>query len=1020
MPVTGFSGDRLGRFESMIATDTPPSRDSRIGSARFRSNNQLSRFAFITALLPVFLLAWGLRLFRLGLPPAWHDETYTALVALRPVGDIVALSAADIHPPLHFLLLHFWIPLGGNGEFSLRFISVAWGMLAVALIAALGRTLYGKQSGVLAAVLLAVSPFAVAYAQEIRMYSMLLALGLAAGYALLRWVREGRTVFLISYVLLALAALYTNYYAATILAAHAIWIGLLWLSRVWRRKLPAVSQNGHAGHGSSRQINPEKFLLLYALAGIAVIVLYLPQLAVALRQITGYTVSLLKPLAPEEFFLQLWQAYVMGTAIDSLWFPQLDMMLPAFAGLSVLLLLVNLLYYRKRFSTTLLPLLWLVVPVTAMFLLTMRRPFFHPRFLLLALPAYLLLCSGGLAALWQAVTPLAQVQKQRALRWREGLFRLGQAALALLCIFVMVPAFVPGLQSYYFNPRFARDDTRSLAAWLESHATAQDAIVIDVEFALDYYYHGAAPQHYMLADEKTSAQQLSAFAGNARRIFLVNWYQADADPKGYIPYLLDRYGRRDGKQEFQGYTVTVWDMPAPVDFTAVDGWNATSAHFGNRVDLVAQAYGGASGVATPTVAPACPDRGSICKPPDAPSGERVWVDLRWRVTQQLDKDYMTVVYLRDQAGHTVAQSDRAIFSNTRLSASHLSPGDEVDVYYTLPIESGTMPGSYMLEAAVYDPATLQKLDAVAASGTHGQVVSLGPVQVTRQLSTPTIDMLGIQHQVNQNITGDVRLLGYDLAGTNVKPGDMMNLTLYWQATQSVRQNYLLALHVSGADKRVLASEIITPTYATSNWQQGETLRDHESLLLPANLPAGAVQLSVALLDPETQAVHGEVPLASLAVQGRPHSFDVPPIAHRQQARFGSAGRSPYIELLGYDLSANTAKPGGTLTLKLYWRCITSPPQNYTVFTQLLDGQNRIWAQSDKPPVIPTAGWVPGEVFTETYSLGLKPDTPIDGSYRIITGLYDPANGGQRLVLLDASGKALETYTTLDLQVQVGQ
>lgn len=1003
----------------MIATDTPTLRDStKTGSVRSRPYNKLSRFAFITASFLIFLLAWGLRLFRLGLPPAWHDETYTALVAMRPIGDIVALSAADIHPPLHFLLLHFWIPLGGSSEFSLRFISVAWSMLAVALIAALGITLYGKQAGVLAALLLAVSPFAVAYAQEIRMYSMLLALGLAASYALVRWVREGRTLFLSSYTLLAVAAMYTNYYAATLLATHALWIGLLWVGRVWRGKALLVSQNGHTA--LHKQMSAKKLLMLYVLSGLAVITLYLPQLAVALRQITDYTVSLLNPLAPGEFFLQLWQAYVIGTAIDSQWFPQLDTMLLTFAGLSVLLLVINLICYRNRFTATLLPLLWLVVPVTAMFLLTLRRPFFHPRFLLLALPAYLLLCSGGLAALLRAVAPLAQAQKQRVYDWRDGWHRLASAALALLCIFVMVAAFVPGLQSYYFNPRFARDDTRSLAAWLESHTTAQDAIVIDVEFALDYYYHGAAPQHYMLADEKTSAQQLTAFAGNARRIFLVNWYQADADPKGYIPYLLDRYGKRDGKQSFQGYTVTVWDMPAPVNFTAADGWSGASAHFGNRVDLVAKAYGGASGIAAPTVALVCAEGSSACRPPEVPSGERVWVDLRWRVTQQLDKDYMTVVYLRDKAGYAVAQSDRAIFSNTRLSASHLSPGDEVDVYYTLPIEPGTMPGDYTLEAAVYDPATLQKLDAVTDSGISGQVVSLGTVQVTRQLAAPAVETLGIQHQFNQNITGDVRLLGYDLLQSNLKPGDTVNVTLYWQALNNVQQDYLLALKVTGADKRMLASQVITPTYATSNWRQGETLRDRESLLLPANLPAGAAQLSVAFLDPKTRAVHGEVPLTTLTLQERPHNFEVPPIVHPLQARFGLAGQPAYIELLGYDLSASAAKPGEVLTLKLYWRCITMPPQNYTVFTQLLDGQNRIWAQNDKPPVIPTAGWVPGEVFTETYSLGLKPDTPAGGSYTIITGLYDPANGGQRLARLDASGKASDTYATLDMQVQVGR
>lgn len=97
----------------------------------------------------------------------------------------------------------------------------------------------------------------------------------------------------------------------------------------------------------------------------------------------------------------------------------------------------------------------------------------------------------------------------------------------------------------------------------------------------------------------------------------------------------------------------------------------------------------------------------------------------------------------------------------------------------------------------------------------------------------------------------------------------------------------------------------------------------------------------------------------------------------------------------------TAAPGESVPLVLYWQAVDRVQASYTVFTQVLDGEDRIVAQQDNPPVQgtqPTDRWQPGQVVRDPYRLDLPPDLA-PGRYRIILGLYTP-EGRRPLVLAD--------------------
>jgi hypothetical protein len=127
---------------------------------------------------------------------------------------------------------------------------------------------------------------------------------------------------------------------------------------------------------------------------------------------------------------------------------------------------------------------------------------------------------------------------------------------------------------------------------------------------------------------------------------------------------------------------------------------------------------------------------------------------------------------------------------------------------------------------------------------------------------------------------------------------------------------------------------------------------------------------------------------------------IPPMGHRLNTNFGDRATFP-----GYDLEPETARPGETLCLTLYWRAERIMTRSYAVFTHLLDAESHIIAQHDRLPVEwsrPTTGWLPGEVIADVHLLDLKADVP-PGEYLLEVGLYN-AETDVRLPVLDTAGQ----------------
>lgn len=172
--------------------------------------------------------------------PLWLDEALSVSIARLDPADLAAALRRDGHPPLYYLVLHAWSGAFGDGDLAVRSLSGAFAVATLPLAWLSGRRVAGRAGAAAAVVLVAVSPFAVRYATETRMYAMVMAL-VFAGHLLLRGALDGRSspagrAGSVSLPRLAgvagvAGALYLTHYWSFFLAAATVGI----LAVVWRR-----------------------------------------------------------------------------------------------------------------------------------------------------------------------------------------------------------------------------------------------------------------------------------------------------------------------------------------------------------------------------------------------------------------------------------------------------------------------------------------------------------------------------------------------------------------------------------------------------------------------------------------------------------------------------------------------------------------------------------------------------------------------------------------------------------------
>jgi mannosyltransferase len=315
-----------------------------------------------------------LRLHDISHESLWYDEGYTLLFSRMSIQNLVLVGGAHEHPPLFYLLVHA-MPDIDAVYLAPRFLAAVAGSVAVFALYCLGSRLFGRPAGLVAAVLLTISPLHLWQSQDGRAYELAGLFVILSYLALATTLDRREHRWWLAYVLCTLLALYTDYTTVFTLIPQVV-------------LLPAAR--------GRRQVRP---LLL---AWLSIGLLYLPWVPMLIGDTSGVvqgywipspTVNAVAQAALE--LLGLASPCPTGTSctVRLAPVPLLSMSMgiaPALIAAAALAVLVHGL--RRRELTLVMVVLWLLVPFALLLLISTVRPLFLDRYVMGAsFPIYLML-----------------------------------------------------------------------------------------------------------------------------------------------------------------------------------------------------------------------------------------------------------------------------------------------------------------------------------------------------------------------------------------------------------------------------------------------------------------------------------------------------------------------------------------------------------------------------------------------------------------------------------------------------
>jgi hypothetical protein len=859
------------------------------------------------------LLAFGLRLYRIDADSIWWDEGISLSLARGTWGALLVNRAANLHPPLYFILLKLWTRLTGDSVFAARAFSLLSGLPVVALAYHIAQRNWDRTTGLVTAGLVAAAAVFVTYAQEVRTYALLpmMTLLMLALADRLERRPEGRRLWAALAIVEAASFLLHYLSVITILYINLRLIAKMWPQRrsMWR---------------------------VWLFSQMTALTLILPWLGLVLgyrddvsSQFTLGSSPSLDPL-PLPGVIRLAWTFLM-TGHDRARFVEPLPTLAGALGIGLALVAVWLIVRRsgERRALTWSTFDWLL-PITASTALWALRPLSHPR--------YTLLWAGALWV-WMGIVLGQLLSAKKSVSRVVGAAGL-MGALTLSGLSV---------RAYLFDPFFAKQDIRGAAALLHERAEPGDvALVPWQDESLSYYDTSPASVSMIDFREPDAAwEALAEATDGAGHVFVMEYEHTTRDPVGITGYALERAGALEEVISLRGLEISVYRLDGAVTPPELVPLEADLGE-ARLVALLAD---------------------------PVPADETVTVALAWQ-GPNTSEALKVSVQLQDSLGNTVALDDRVLMDSLRNTSDEWPPGTTVVNTYVLPLPKGTPPVTYDVAVGLYpfadeapgdvqpvaqvmllpptgalgdpygvgdlglDPAISGQLaqgleltgalyfprdarpgDAIdvtlrweasnalpdlvpalhlEAGGTtvldllerpaNGQypteLWSTGEVVLDRRrLTLPpdtppgtlalsvmldeakvTLgDLLVIggslteaphpQYPIDAQFGEVARLVGYDLSG-DIDYEESIHLTLYWEALGTTNTDYTVFVHLIDAEGALVGQGDYPPVAGmrpTSGWEIGEYLVDvHEVRLEESVTPTpGDARLMVGLYEPET-------------------------------------------------------------------------------------------------------------------------------------------------------------------------
>jgi len=390
------------------------------------------------ALAAITILGTLLQLHAITAKSFWLDEGSSITMArLDWFNFLRILWRREMNMVLYYLLLRGWLHLGDSVVW-IRGLSVIFAVAAIPAIFILGRKLCGTSFGLISALLLSVNAFQVRYAQEARSYSLLVLLLIVSSYFFVSAIESGRRRDWNWYIVASSLAIYAHFFAILVVVAH--WVALRVMTRTGVMALgPEVRlQFRRAARLTALWTAPIWIFIATTGAGP---IAWIP------RPHLGDVIGLLKKLSgnAETTLLLLYSICVIAGIVTGI--ISVRRKRPDSAGYIILAC-------------------WFVVPIVVVLLVSMARPVFAPRYLIISMPAWIMLAAVGLDSM------------------RPRL-------LAGIVTAAIVWFGVAGIRSYYkVDFDIGRNDVRSATTYILDNSQSSDGIIfysLSTRFPYDYY-----------------------------------------------------------------------------------------------------------------------------------------------------------------------------------------------------------------------------------------------------------------------------------------------------------------------------------------------------------------------------------------------------------------------------------------------------------------------------------------------------------------------------------------------------
>ncbi len=781
------------------------------------------------------LVAFFLRVYRLADKNVWWDEGWSIWLSQKDLAWIALRTAADEHPPLHYWMLHFWNSIAGTNAFAGRFLSVAFGVLTIALIYRIGKRvgarphsnsppLVGEGIGVLAALFLATARFNIWWSQDIKNYTPSIFFAFAAVWFMLDVIEKQSTppspplskgrvrvgseiashkplatlaphasagVTIIAYAICAALAMWTHYLAALVLLALNLYVFIILTRAFYVSPLRLRSGQGFTHHASpDLSFAHWSFVIRNWLIGnFLAAAFFVPWLFLYLQNAVAWTAA---PAFDFILFLKLVATVLplgVTTNIDN------------YAALTIALTVIAALGAISQQSTvnsqqspqterrslftvhcTLFTLIVLLPPLLVYALSLTPVAFFAPkiqaRYLLILLPAYTILLALGVIFLSRFSRPFA-----------------------VFAILIVLGANAFVLNDYYSERRL-RDEYTTLANTINSFARQGDLVLLDTDQEWPTVLY-------------------------------------------YLRYPLDWLGAPNGKP-----------------MTAADA-DALVRRATNRNDAIWLIT--------------IPD--ALATDPQKLLEMRLARDLPKRFDQTFDGKRL-VLYARDdrdldqvarenfvpQFARSEQVNDDLQLLGFDLPVREARAGDWVRVvtYWNARAASQVIVTSQTIRVPQGERVRVQT-DLVAPPNLRGDfVIALGVQEIARVRVEPHPEFVRpsrIAFPLDARFGDTIHCAGYDLSQAIFRPGDTVPLTLYWRAERPIEKSYTVFVHLVGAQfnpkhspSNPLWGQVDrAPTPPTTAWLTGEIVPDAYRIAIDADAPPGKYQVVIGMYDAATGA-----------------------------------------------------------------------------------------------------------------------------------------------------------------------